>query len=511
MPCSPRLAAAVAAILVLAPGASAAMDDFLRASSSAPTAISLCGAGGDARIKTADCKKAGTDKLVAQIDKAFDAALPKLPANVKPLLKRDQAWFNEMIIDAAEVLADTDEDELKAGFAATLRRRAAALEGIASGRPGLSGNWVNAFGHLTLTPTEGGAYRLAADLRGDYGGDRRRTCKLTADLKPSGTAWLSGPVVIEVETPPDKPKTDVATDAAASSKPPSIKLRRQGETLRVVGTIDDEEFDGLNDCSSMWQVTGSYFAAGKDAASDKADTAFVAPTFDCSRPETATDEEICADPDLADNDQRLNRAWKALQPRLDEATRRALIEDQRNWVKSQTEQYPEFLHPAWNKQSSQVHFTVDARDHVNGLQRERLALLEGFDDKRSGLAGIWLAYNAVIKVTVEKDGTLKAAGWKWDQGDWKAGCDYEMTGKITGGAFRSDEQRKNPDTLERDHAMLIVNRQDDAFARKRTGKDGSEDSADEAKCKRRLDNSSTARLFPARPSPDIDNFKGSIR
>jgi len=54
--------------------------------------------------------------------------------------------------------------------------------------------------------------------------------------------------------------------------------------------------------------------------------------------------------------------------------------------------------------------------------------------------------------------------------------------------------------------MLIVNRLDDSFAKKRSGKDD-----DEAKCKRRLDNSSTARLFPARPSPDIDNFSGSIR
>ncbi|MHC2332372.1 lysozyme inhibitor LprI family protein [Bradyrhizobium sp. USDA 4454] len=508
MPCSLRLAAAVAAIAVLASGPSLAMDDDLRASSSAPTAIRLCGNSGDDRIKTADCKKAGTDKLVAQIDKAFDAALGKLPANVRPLLKRDQAWFNEMIIDAAEVLADANEDELKQAFAEALRRRAAALNGIVSGRPGLSGTWVNAFGSITLTPADGGGYRLAADLRGDYGGDRRRNCKLTAALKPSQTGWLSGPVVIEADASADKAKTDTA---AAPTKPPSLKLRRQGETLRIVGSIDDEDFDGLNDCSSMWQITGSYFAAGKDNASDKADTTFVAPTFDCTRPESATDEEICADPDLADNDQRLNRAWKALQPRLDDATRRALIDDQRNWVKSQTAQYPEFLHPAWNKHSSQVHFTVDARDHVNALQRERLALLEGFDDKRSGLAGIWLAYNAIIKVTADTDGAVKAAGWKWDQGDWKAGCDYEMTGKMVGGAFRSDEQRKNPDTLERDHAMLIVNRQDDAFARKRTGKDGSEDGADEAKCRRRLDNSSTARLFPARPSPDIDNFKGSIR
>ncbi|MFN5278128.1 lysozyme inhibitor LprI family protein, partial [Bradyrhizobium sp.] len=359
------------------------------------------------------------------------------------------------------------------------------------------------FGSITLTPADSGAYRLAADLRGDYGGDRRRTCQLTADLKPAGGGWLAGPVVTEADTSSNKAKTDAA---AAPAKPPSLKLRRQGETLRIVGTIDDEGWDGFNDCSSMWQVTGSYFAAGKDAASDKADTTFVTPTFDCTKPETATDEEICADPDLAGNDQRLNRAWKALQPRLDEATRRALIDDQRNWVKSQTEQYPEFLHPAWNKQSSQVHFTVDARDHVDGLQRERLALLEGFDDKRSGLAGVWLAYNAVIKVTADGNGAVTAKGWKWDQGDWKAGCDYEMTGKITGGAFRSDERRKNPDTLERDHAMLIVNRQDDVFAKKRTDQD-----SDEAKCRRRLDNSSTARLFPARPSRDIDNFKGSIR
>jgi uncharacterized protein YecT (DUF1311 family) len=259
----------------------------------------------------------------------------------------------------------------------------------------------------------------------------------------------------------------------------------------------------------MWQITGSYFASGKSDATDKADTSFVTPTFDCTRPETATDEEICSDPDLVENDQRLNRAWKALLPRLDGATRHALMDDQRHWVRSQTEEFPEFLHPAWEKQTSQMHDTANGRDHVNALQRERIALLEGFDDKRVGLAGIWLAYNAIIRITVDKDGSLEAKGWKWDQGDWKAGCDYEMSGKVVGGAFRSDEKRKNPDTLERDHAMLIVNRLDDVFAPKRTRDNAA--NADEEKCKRRLDNSSTARLFPARPSPDINDFGGSIR
>ena len=58
--------------------------------------------------------------------------------------------------------------------------------------------------------------------------------------------------------------------------------------------------------------------------------------------------------------------------------------------------------------------------------------------------------------------------------------------------------------------MLIVNRLDDGFAGKRWKKDGTEDeNADQAKCKRNSSNSSAARLFPARPSPDIDNLGGS--
>jgi hypothetical protein len=84
-----------------------------------------------------------------------------------------------------------------------------------------------------------------------------------------------------------------------------------------------------------------------------------------------------------------------------------------------------------------------------------------------------------------------------------------MTGKVVGGVFRSDEKRTNPDTLERDHAMLIVNRLDDVFAKKREGKE--DNGSDEPKCKRNTTISSTARLFPAKPSPDINDFGQSIR
>jgi hypothetical protein len=131
-----------------------------------------------------------------------------------------------------------------------------------------------------------------------------------------------------------------------------------------------------------------------------------------------------------------------------------------------------------------------------------MALLEGFDENRKGFGGVWLSYTAMLKVTQADNGSLSAEGSKWFQGDWKGGCDYDMEGRVAGGAFRSDDRGKNPDTLERDHAMLIVNRLDDVFAAKRQPSD--DDS--EQKCKRSPAISSTARLFPARPSPDFDNY-----
>ncbi|TQF33338.1 lysozyme inhibitor LprI family protein [Bradyrhizobium sp. UNPA324] len=505
---APYRLALITATVLLAPVTCHAMDDYLRAASAAPVKITLCGEadGNGSGIKPAACKEKGYDKLVAAIDRSFDAALARTPANIRPLLKRDEAWFNEMISQAADTVQEVNEAELSDNFVATLRQRKDALDEIAGGfgRGGLSGKWTNAFGKLTISPDANGARRITVEMNAYYGSDKHRQCRLSTTVTKGGS-WLSGSI-----QPPDAGPSNSASasqERARPAKPATIKLRRQGETLRVVMIDGDDTIGDRDECDDPSQITGTYFASGSSDVADKTETSFAAPTFDCTRPETATDEEICADPDLAENDQRLNRAWKALLPRLDDPTRRALTEDQRNWVRTQTEEFPEFLHPAWNKRTAQMHFTADARDHVDALQRERIALLEGFDDKRAGLAGIWLAYNAILKVTVDKDGRLIAHGWKWEQGDWKAGCDYDMTGKMVGGTFRADGQRKNPDTLERDHAMLVVNRLDDSFAKKRSGKDDD----DEAKCKRRLDNSSTARLFPARPSPDIDNFSGSIR
>jgi hypothetical protein len=67
-------------------------------------------------------------------------------------------------------------------------------------------------------------------------------------------------------------------------------------------------------------------------------------------------------------------------------------------------------------------------------------------------------------------------------------------------------------SLRRREATLMVNRKDDVFAKKRSNDDGTAgDKANEAKCHRNASLSSTARLFPVRPSPDIDAGQKTIR
>jgi len=507
MSASCRLAALAISAALLTSTSAGAMDDYIIASSRAPTLLKLC--GNDVTIAAA-CKTRDFDALAARMDETLQTALAKAPVNVQPLLKRDQAWFDEIVVNAAQSLSSAEKNDDRDALVARLQQRIATLESLSAGfgRPGFVGRWVSAFGNVTVTPDERGAYRLAFDLRSAYGAedDRPMECRIAAQVAPTPGGWLTGALPLEEKPANDKAAVNVAKEDPV--KPPAIKMRRQGETLRIVVEYGD---DGVRPaCGSIEQITATYFASGTADGTDKTDTSFIAPTFDCTRPETASDEEICADPDLAENDQKLNRAWKALLPRLDEATRRALAEDQRHWVQAQAWQYPEFLHPAWNKQSSFKHFTASGRDKLNRLQRERVALLDGFDEKRNGMAGLWLSYTAVLKVTMSDDGSVTGSGWKWEQGDWKAGCDFDIEGSMVKGVFRSDEERTNPDTLERDHAMLIVNRRDDSFAKKRFRADG-DGFNDEPKCKRSAAVSSTARLFPVRPSPDIDNPGGAIR
>jgi hypothetical protein len=159
------------------------------------------------------------------------------------------------------------------------------------------------------------------------------------------------------------------------------------------------------------------------------------------------------------------------------------------------------LHPAWAKQTNFVHWTALAHGNLAQLQRERIAMLEGYDENRRGYEGEWRSYNANLSVTREKNGKLRVDGNKWFEGDYKGGCDYEFKGTADGDVFHPDDKSKNPDTMERDHGTLIVNRADDEWAKRRLNSDSKPDTdAGEGKCKRSQSISSTARVFPVRPS-----------
>ena len=81
---------------------------------------------------------AGYDTLVGEIDKAFDAAQAKTPHHDRPLLKRDQAWFNEIILSAARTQCLNPTITTSGpSFTETLRQRVTTLEAIGNrfGRP----------------------------------------------------------------------------------------------------------------------------------------------------------------------------------------------------------------------------------------------------------------------------------------------------------------------------------------------------------------------------------------
>jgi uncharacterized protein YecT (DUF1311 family) len=365
---------------------------------------------------------------------------------------------------------------------------------------------------VIVTPKDHGAFHVLIETRAPYGPyqDHRVSCRAESLVHPLGE-WVQGRAV---------PSSRNRKPAESTADGPTIRIRRHGDTLRIVASDESKkQQSGPLDCNNANQITGTYFRVGKPAHPKSAhpkqrpqiSTAVVSPTFDCAHPSTAAGEEICADPELAANDVRMNQAWTRLMSRLDGATLAHVKLDQLSYVRSQARQYVHFLHPAWDKQYSYVHQTGFARDKLAQLQRERIALLEGFDETRVGLEGLWLAHNAVLRVTVA-GGKLKADGWKWEQGDWKAGCDFAIEGVIQGAAFVSGVKQINPDTLERDGATLIVNGKDDAFAAQRGATSGTRQvEAGDPKCKRNNAISSTVRLFPARHSPDIDSTPGEIR
>ena len=482
----------VAALLLLLAIAPCRADDMLAPESSKSLTVDLC--RDDAATSVA-CKNASLQALARAVDAAAKAAIAKADARAAVLLKRDQVWFSEI------VSLDEQNEDQNAGpevwdkLAAALKRRRAALEEIAQGlgRTAIVGKWVNAFGSVEIAPAADGTLRATMATEARYGPDdvQQESCKASIIVRPDTDGWLAGD---------SEPSTPVPGDKMERAR---LRIRQQGETLRVLAgdEIHVQDDPGKFNCNGVNQITGSYFPAGQTRAA-RTPAPFTAPIFDCAHPSTASEEEICADPELAANDQRINRDWKALLPRLKPAMRQLLMEDQRAWIKTQAIRYPDALHLPSAKLSFFVHWTGVARDNLAAIQRERTAMLERYDETRRGFEGDWSAYNAAVSVYRAKDGKLHVEGNKWFEDDYKGGCDYDFTGTAVGDVFHPDDTSDNPDSVALDRGTLIVNPTDDKFVKQRETGGPLPPHAPDGKCRRSPLISSTARLFPVRPARD---------
>ena len=91
-----------------------------------------------------------------------------------------------------------------------LSQRAITLKAIADGlgRSGFAGKWTNAFGNVVVMPAGDGAFRLAIETRPVYGpgSDRRRQCKVSAEVKLPSGGWLTGAIFRTTPSRPESPR-----------------------------------------------------------------------------------------------------------------------------------------------------------------------------------------------------------------------------------------------------------------------------------------------------------------
>src|SRR5258705_1498022 len=114
-----------------------AADDLTRARSLEP--VNLC-EGENLRDKHPACKTEQPNELIGRAGAAIAKVLTTARPATAVMLKRDQAWFRDLIAH------DTGEE----GFAELMRERVSTLEGISLARPALIGRWESAFGTIDV-------------------------------------------------------------------------------------------------------------------------------------------------------------------------------------------------------------------------------------------------------------------------------------------------------------------------------------------------------------------------
>lgn len=134
-----------------------------------------------------------------------------------------------------------------------------------------------------------------------------------------------------------------------------------------------------------------------------------APSFNCAKAQTPAEKAICADTTLAKADADIAQRIKALGQALDSETAKALVQDQRSFIKLRDQIADQAASPAARTQALQ------------GLFGARLGFLARIEPTPGdSLVGVWGNLEGEVTVTQTQDGTLTARINTADpvQGNW---------------------------------------------------------------------------------------------
>ncbi|MDR3375020.1 MAG: hypothetical protein P4L98_14930 [Ancalomicrobiaceae bacterium] len=379
--------------------------------------------------------------------------------------------------------ADTEHataalDFLKAG----LERQKAILAALAKPpAPGIAGEWANAHASLKAEPIGADGYRLTftnAHVESAWGDVSIGTCTISVDVKRRADGWYQGPTKASDRTP--------------------TRVIRQGPVLAVaLGTADRSA-----DCGRHEAITGPYFrlsAAPELAVPPVA--APVLPYFDCATEKGK--EETCLDPELAGLDRDLNRAFADAIKRVSPETAKYLRQDQRDWLKLESDMVEDALSPTSSKLLLPLNNFGDGRTQAIDWLRGRIAMLDAVEARRDGFIGDWMSSSAFARITPSKRSGLfvsaEKAGFYYHAGD----CDYVAWAKVHDGILAAKFQpASDPTKAGRRTPEVWSNGQMLTLDADYPALDAANDKANKSVpiratyCTRRLD--PDARLFPIR-------------
>jgi uncharacterized protein len=418
-------------------------------------AASMFECAGPSTIYRTVCNDAELRGLGAEIDTELGRVMRGADPLTVLLLKRDQVFFANILGAGNLPGFQGQDDQVYARLLEALKTRRRTLAHLRiGGGASPEGSWSNVFANATIAKAAGGALSITLNAHLSYADQSygEIECAATATAAPNKDGWYSA-------TLNDKKDSEGGADV--------IRFRLQGNTLRIVhqpnskNAVCSASERGISARHYSTDVlTGSFFPAGPAASASGNAPRAIAPSFDCAKAENADEEEICADPELAQADREIARIYGETLRRLDRKLAGYLRADQRAWASDNAPDFLANLQPGSDKEQSTVHHTSRARRHLMLRQKERILLLANLDEKRKGLEGYWLGYDSALSIAPAEGksaGTLRARGTKRDVEDYKARCDFTSDGKIENGAFKADDEFPK---LTRDGGTLLVDAED---------------------------------------------------